>query len=235
VSEERLKIVPALQGGPAPTRAPGEDFASFGLRLAAWSETPAGLAEKAAGEAKRAADIKRAAAEATARRMEAIGIPARYRFVGDPAAHLNETQAMAAVRAPGDIIVLSGHAGCGKTAAACWWLLQTPPRSREPMFVTAARLSRMSRFDEEAMDEIIRAGRLVIDDLAVEYADEKGFFKSLLDEVINARYSDALPTLITTNIDVKAFKLRYEERIVDRIRETGRFESLDNPSLRKRA
>jgi DNA replication protein DnaC len=105
---------------------------------------------------------------------------------------------------------------------------------RAPMFMTAARLSRLSKFDDEMMGRVLRAVRLVIDDLAVEYADEKGFFRSLLDEVINERYGNRLPTLITTNLAADLFKERCGERITDRVREAGRFVSLDNPSLRRR-
>lgn len=226
---------PELEGGPAPVRAAGETISAWIERHAAWELTPAGKVATAAAAARRAEDEKRAASEDRRARMDRIGIPARYRFVADPEAVIDETQAIAAVQGGAELLVLSGAAGSGKTAASCWWLMQSPRGVRDPRFTTAARLARLSKFDSEAMGEVLRAGRLVIDDLAVEYSDEKGFFLSLLDEIVNERYAEKLPTLITTNIDAATFKARCGERIADRVREAGRFVSLDNPSLRRRA
>ena len=166
-----------------------------------------------------------------------MGIPERYRFMADPAAVVQDTQAIVMVKElqRAEIIVLSGAAGCGKTAAACWWLMQAKQRyANGPLFVTAQSLARVSRYDEDTIGRIFKAQQVAIDDLGAEYADEKGFFHSFLDEVINERYSNKLPTLITTNVEGEAFKVRYGERIADRIRESGQFVSLDNPSMRKR-
>ena len=74
---------------------------------------------------------------------------------------------------------------------------------------------------------------LVIDDLGAEFNDSKGFFASLLDELIDARYSHKLATIVTSNLDLEAFKTRYGVRIVDRIREAGRFVGCGAESLRR--
>ena len=76
---------------------------------------------------------------------------------------------------------------------------------------------------------------LVVDDLGSEYNDAKGFFSALLDEVIDCRYGAKLPTVITTNLDSSGFSARYGARVVDRIREAGRFINCGNTSLRGRA
>lgn len=225
---------PELEGGPRPERAPGESWESLAGRMATWAQTPAGAAAIEAEEKRLAAQKTREEQDRRIAWSDKIGIPERYRFMGEPGFEPQPTQAMAAVREPVELVVLSGAAGCGKTAAACWWLYNGKGGGRAPVFMTAARLSRLSKFDDEAMGRILKAARLVIDDLAVEYADEKGFFRSLLDEVINERYGSRLPTLITTNITAADFKERCGERITDRVREAGRFVSLDNPSMRRR-
>jgi DNA replication protein DnaC len=74
----------------------------------------------------------------------------------------------------------------------------------------------------------------VIDDLGSEYHDAKGFFQTLLDEIIDVRYAGKLPTVITTNLDAAGFAAWYGERIVDRVREGGRFIACGNASLRRR-
>jgi DNA replication protein DnaC len=93
----------------------------------------------------------------------------------------------------------------------------------------------MDRFAANAVSSVTKAGFLVIDDLGAEYSDSKGFFASLFDEVVNARYENMRPTILTTNLDVEGFAARYGERIVDRIREAGRFLNCGAQSLRRRA
>jgi DNA replication protein DnaC len=102
------------------------------------------------------------------------------------------------------------------------------------VWVTAAKLARWERYDEEAMNKLLRTPRLVIDDLGGEYLDKGGFYASLLDELINERQSSSRPTIMTTNLAAEAFKARYGERIVDRIREGGRFFECGNASLRRK-
>lgn len=147
---------------------------------------------------------------------------------------MRDTEALIAARRhaeTGGPIVLSGLRGCGKTTAAAWWLAQPGPRSAylelgAPMFYSITRLQRVSRFKAEEMEPIERARRLVIDDLGSEYVDVKGSLAALLDGIINERYANLLPTLITTNLHGTEFKSSYGERIARRIREKGEFVSI---------
>ncbi len=112
------------------------------------------------------------------------------------------------------------------------YLDRTPRRGGPSVFVDVSKLARLSRYRSDDMDPLEEALLLVIDDLGMEYADEKGSFLSTLDGLFNARYAAQLYTVITTNLPAKAFKARYGERIADRIRECGRFVELSDKSLR---
>jgi DNA replication protein DnaC len=164
---------------------------------------------------------------------------------------LIETPALAAVRGAEDICILAGGCGTGKTVAAVAWVHdyvaaaerwqdigERDPRpqyrGRVPMWITATKLARTDHFKQSEVDRVVKVERLAIDDLGSEFSDSKGFFSSLLDEVIDLRYSGQQPTLVTTNLDVDAFKARYGARIVDRIREAGRFVNCGGVSLRRR-
>lgn len=157
--------------------------------------------------------------------------------------------------------VLAGTTGSGKTVAAvadllsylksitgAAWKLSLdrceihelsrprpsfPKEKFNPLFLKAAKLARWPRYEDEAMDQLLFSKFLIIDDLGVEFFDVKGSYAALLDEVIDERYANARKTVLTTNLDVAAFKARYGERLIDRLRESGRFVNVSTPSLRK--
>lgn len=185
------------------------------------------------------------------------GVPAKDadRILADS---LKNTKAMKAARsflenASERMLVLSGSRGCGKTTAAAWIAAQRCPDEyrgysyeeieasrgfvpwpgdKHPRFVDASRLARVSRYRDEEMKPLEECSMLVIDDLGIEFVDEKGSFLSTLDGLINARYAANLRTVITTNLRGEDFKKRYGERISDRIREVGRFVEIKGPSMR---
>jgi len=164
---------------------------------------------------------------------DAIGIPARFRDVAEGS--MAETEALAEVRRGGfELLVMAGDVGRGKTVAASWWLLQAA-HLRRPVFVSAARLSRWDRYDNEAMDRLLLASRLVIDDLGEEFNDTKGNFLAVLDETISDRVANRRPTVITTNLTLETFTERYGIRVRDRIRESGRWQSFKGSSMRQKA
>jgi len=159
-----------------------------------------------------------------------------------------QTPALQKIAEPFGILVLSGTPGTGKTVAAVAWIAEyvndtanwtepgTAPRlkSRPPVFTTASELARWDRYEQESIHGLLRAPRLVIDDVGAEYLDKNGFYAALLDEVINVRYSARLPVLLTTNIlSADEFRNRYGDRIAGRIRESGRFSSCGGVDLRR--
>ncbi|HYF08108.1 MAG TPA: ATP-binding protein [Acetobacteraceae bacterium] len=197
-------------------------------------------------QAKRAEELAHLEARRKARvlrELEAIDVPVKDVAL-IKAGNLLETEAFAAVSLTDwKLLALSGGAGTGKTTAASCWLWSAVDAAirddftggRPPMlFLTAARLSRWPKYDDEQMRRVLKAHRLVIDDLGAEYVDKNGSYLSLLDEVVNERYANRRATLLTTNLEVGPFKERYGERIADRIREIGRFVSVGNKSMRRK-
>ena len=173
--------------------------------------------------------------------LEVVGMPRKdvsLVLEGD----VDDTKAIQAARwfagQPHGMLILAGVRGCGKTVAANWLigelLTGDPEHAPSARFIDVARLTRTSRYKADQIGPLEKVGLLVIDDLGMEYGDERGSFLATLDGLINARYSAQLKTVITTNLPWAKFKKRYGERIADRLRECGRFVELDGKSLRKK-
>lgn len=131
-----------------------------------------------------------------------------------------------------NIAVLSGAAGCGKTVAAGWFGLHRHAMA----FARAAEFAASSRYERDDREALLRPshGRgLILDDLGAEYLDAKGSFLVDLDELIDCYYASQRPLVITTNLGGEAFRQRYGERIADRLRESGEWFGITEPSLRK--
>jgi len=178
-------------------------------------------------------EAQRKGAEAARLAVAALELPERALALLTAGA-ARDTEAVQALAKPCAITVLSGAPGCGKTVAAAKWLFDRARQTQrcDGKWLTAARLARWPRYSDADMQPLMLAGRLVLDDLGTEYLDERGSFMATLDELLNERYARQRPTVITTNLNADAFKARYAERIVDRIREDGRFAALASPSLR---
>lgn len=150
---------------------------------------------------------------------------------------LRDTPAMQEVQKEDTgILILSGPVGCGKSTAAAWWISQAVKVSpylvaRDPLFIPVYKLQRVSWYGDE-IGAIELAKRLVIDDLGTEFIDSKNAFISLFRGIVDARYANRLPLLITTNKTAVEFKDLYGERTIDRMREVGRFIELQGESLR---
>lgn len=230
------------------------DFQAYHVAFEAWAASPEGKAEfeedARRTEEKEAKERERYEFDLSKEQIalgNGLGIPTRALAAASGA--LDSTEAMSVVDGATDFLVLSGGPGCGKTVAAAAWILSyvldrknwkqtqydsSPARilGLAPIWVTAAKLARWERYDEDQMQKLLRTPRLVIDDLGGEYLDKGGFYASLLDEIVNERQAETKPTIMTTNLNAEAFKERYGERIIDRIREGGRFVGCGDHSLR---
>lgn len=209
-----------------------DDAETIMARLLQRAQNP--TPEEAARDAKRQADYEASVREAARYKLEAAmresQAPARsVRVVLSGQAR--DTRAMAAVRAfmasESSALVLAGGKGCGKSTAAVWAIAERGGGH----FRYAGELAGLSRDDDERR-RVTRAPLLVIDDLGVEYLDDKGWFAAFFDEVIVRRHDNELKTIITTNLPKAKFSARYRsERVLDRLA-TGMFVEIPEGSMR---
>jgi len=135
-------------------------------------------------------------------------------------------------------LVLSSPKGTGKSTAGAWWLNEIADKyelSRVKRWWSSSTIARMNSYDP-AFEKMFLCQAMVIDDLGAEYLDKNGYFQQKFDEIIDARYSRYRKTLITTNLNARAFTERYGERVSDRIRHGfeggGAFVEFSDSSLR---
>ena len=186
----------------------------------------------------------RAAQEAEVRLTDA-GIPRRIRDLMHDS--LGDSRALARVRQwygarPDEAwcLVLSADKGSGKSVAAGWWLREFGADGYKPKhdgdtyrrWWTGTDLAVLDWYGGDAKAVSEMPGPLVIDDLGAEFTDAKGFFQQRLDALIDARYREYRPTLITTNLSARDFQQRYGQRVADRIREGGVFFEFNAKSMR---
>lgn len=73
---------------------------------------------------------------------------------------------------------------------------------------------------------------VIIDDLGRDYFTDKGFGISRWDGFIDLRYSELLPTLITTNMTPQELTEKYNFRIYDRLKQIAEWITINEKSLR---
>jgi DNA replication protein DnaC len=222
---------------------------------------PAYRAQSATEESERKAaeERDRAASSAALRRAEvervraSAGIARRaWPFLDSP----ERTSALLAVEdfagSTETLLVLAGGVGCGKTVAASAWLERAiadadrktwakgyrtnQERDAEGLIVKAIDLARAGTFDREFWDRIGAMNFLVVDDLGTEPLDEKGWMVANVRALIDRRYDDDRRTILTTNLNLDAFRERYcadGGRLLDRLRERGAFIEVADGSLRR--
>lgn len=168
-----------------------------------------------------------------ARRMKAAGVPPLH--VRHLTEERQECEAVGEVRVlsakhGGAILVLSGGVGTRKTGSACL-LLATDEGG---VFVEASSILAIAIEDKKQYLRIKQARLVVLDDLGTEIPDEKGYWLKEFNTLMNAWYANEAKVVITCNLTVEQFKQRYGERVVDRIRECGRFVEIGGASVRGR-
>lgn len=142
-------------------------------------------------------------------------------------------------------LVLFGSTGGGKTTAATWalgeilithsrHLYSTGQEVVPGVFVTSHALSQLSAFergDRYFRDKLADAKCLVIDDMGAESLND--YAKGILFDVLSERLASLqLRTIITSNATPDVFKVRYGERLTDRLREGATIKRINEPSMR---
>lgn len=140
---------------------------------------------------------------------EVSSLEMAYRFAQQYAQDLN-----------GWFLLMGGY-GCGKTHLAAAIANAAMQRGVKTLFLTVPDLLDWLRYSydapdtsfEERFDEIRNVPLLVLDDLgtqnATKWAEEKLF------QVINHRYVQRLPTVVTTNLDLVEIDGRISSRLLD--------------------
>lgn len=189
--------------------------------------------------------------EAQHRRLIGIGVP-RLHATKIHADEMYETEALRYARefleSGQTFLVLIGEADRGKTQAACWWLreycrahwgwwraaaacyFENRPSS-DPAFTTARAIQRR-QFEKSAVNDLLDAQALVLDDLGVEAREKGEWFTALVDEIFDVRYGQRRPTVVTTNLTWDELRRRYGRRVEGRLTESGRVVGCGGPSLR---
>ena len=133
---------------------------------------------------------------------------------------MRDTPAMIAVRKfletdNAALLALYGTAGCGKTLACAWWLVQRSGDSG--LWLQAPTLARVPH--EGTADPVIRACEaqsLVIDDVGIEHSPG-GYALSRLQEIVEFRELHRKRTVLSTNLTPAEFVARYGDRLASRI------------------
>lgn len=200
--------------------------------------------ERAAKESARQREARRQRIQVDAHeRLVRLGAPKRA--VQQWRAGLTETTGVLAVRrllAEGKALcLLTGGVGTGKTVAAvaamASRLLEARDEDLPALFMRASEGARMGMYgasDRRLYEQMLGAGLLVVDDLGMEFLGDGSVWRSTFEEMLDVRYGDGLPTVLTTNLDAVAFRGRYGERVYDRIRHSGIAESCGDVSMRKK-
>lgn len=146
-----------------------------------------------------------------------------------------DTDATTQARGADDLLVLAGIPGVGKSVAALLWLVDRAKGKPECLrWVQSGDLARGYAYDQEAFEAIANVYALVIDDLGVEYLDERGRYLCTLEELLSRRFARMKKTILTTNIvDPAVFADRYKERITSRIHEAGAYVVCTGDDLRR--
>jgi DNA replication protein DnaC len=140
------------------------------------------------------------------------------------------------------VILLSGGTGVGKTHLSKCMANELIKKGHLVTLTTAFKMNQdflksySSRDLEEKqalLEKYLSAEILFIDDLGTELV-QKGITVNFLYQVLNERKSNKMPTVITTNLDLKDIRDTYDERISSRIidKQTSICLQIDGKDLR---
>lgn len=132
------------------------------------------------------------------------------------------------------LYIYSGTKGSGKTMLSCCILNEISKRYPGSVkFVNTLDFLEMTKKGFQGMENevnaLYEAELLVIDDIGVQMS--KDWVDTVFYRLINARYTNRLPTIYTSNLHVE--DLRMDDRITDRIESTTFLIQLPEESVRK--
>ena len=146
--------------------------------------------------------------------------------------HPNKTDAVEAMRvfleAPPECVflLLSGGRGTGKTFAG-----SLAVQERGGYLIEAQDLA-LRVFDKDLWWNLEREHLVFIDELGSEFKSEP--FYAQFYALLNARYGRLRKTVLATNLNAEAFRLRYPDpRLLERLRTAGTWVNVQGDSMRQ--
>ncbi|MCW7541461.1 ATP-binding protein [Aquabacterium sp. A7-Y] len=217
-----------------------------------WSKCPVCAEERDAAEreaeARRRAEVER---QRLAEMLETAAIPRRFQGRGFDNFHAETPAQRRALEAARDYarqfgehlrggkgLVFAGLPGTGKSHLA-GAILQAILPAHVGLYTTCMGLIRAiratwrrdaERSEAELLREFGRVPLLVIDEVGVQYGTDGE--QTILFDVLDRRYRDAMPTLLLTNQDREGLKQCIGARAYDRVRETASWVTFNWPSHR---
>ena len=129
-------------------------------------------------------------------------------------------------------LFLGGSVGTGKSFAAARWLADK--KQNKHCWVLFGELKDIKFNMYQLFLELCARRYLVIDEIGVHYDTNPDISHAVFNLVIEKRYGNNLPTILTTNMKGGEMKQRFDTRLRDRLKEGTYFFSKSEKSLRKR-
>lgn len=210
-------------------------------------------------DANRARERDDARRQRIAERLATAGIPARFRncafdnFVIDEGSAHEPQQRLAlrmseafvqrweAVKARGQMLVMTGSTGTGKTHLACaiangliashgaavaFGTVADHVRGVKAAFQRDSGMS-----ERDAVRALIEPDLLILDEVGQRTTE---YEQQLMFDVINARYAEMRPMVLMSNLSVPELETLLGDRLADRLHEVGVFINLAWSSYRSR-
>jgi DNA replication protein DnaC len=171
-------------------------------------------------------------AEGMRERLKDSGVPQEVReSLGRAFYATQATQAVDRWLASGKrLLLLAGSFGTGKTVAAGYAIKRHPGR-----WMHASEIAKAAGFKhEDRMAELQNARLLVIDEVGGEFNDASGWGRAALTTLLLTRYAEKRLTVMTSNLDAKAWKAYADPRMLDRLAGEGEVFGTTGPSLRRK-
>jgi DNA replication protein DnaC len=141
-------------------------------------------------------------------------------------------------------LVLWGLMGVGKTGYAAGLLNALAARGTTCVFISTPDLlgeikASYDRKGEPTEQDILRSARvapvLLLDDVGAHYTkEEEGWAAEILYRIVNGRYDDGVPMIVTCNLRPgNNLMERLGRRSYDRLVEVADFVKVEGPSLRR--
>ncbi len=118
-------------------------------------------------------------------------------------------------------LFMIGATGLGKTFLSCCIAQELINKGCSVAFDSVQNYLReiekehFGRADGDTLELLLKADLLILDDLGSEF--ESSFNTSVIYNIINTRFNEGRPTIVSTNLSTKKLAERYDDRIVSRL------------------